>query len=130
MPHQLRTRFSIDQMAFDSGTAKLRPESQAQLNNIAAILTNCPSVHLDIAGYTDRVGDAESNLLSRRRANAVVAQLVSKGVSPDRLTAAGYGEEGALACNTSEEGRAKNRRFAIRVTQSENAWKQSQVRKQ
>src|SRR5206468_1795031 len=48
--------FSMDRISFDSGSATLRPESQAQLNNIATVLTNCPSVHLEIAGYTDNVG--------------------------------------------------------------------------
>jgi outer membrane protein OmpA-like peptidoglycan-associated protein len=111
------TWFNIEEAAFDSGSTKLRPEAEAQLNNVATILASCPSVRLDVAGYTDSVGNAESNLrLSRNRANAVVADLASKGVSPDRLTAEGYGEE-AVADNSSEQGRAQNRRFAIRVTQ-------------
>ena len=112
------TWFGFDQLVFETGSAKLKPESQAQLNNIAAILTNCPSVHLEIAGYTDNVGSAEPNLrLSRNRASSVVAQLVGKGVSPDRLTAKGYGEEYPVADNGAEAGRAQNRRVAVRVTQ-------------
>ena len=112
------TWFGFDQLVFETGSAKLKPESQAQLNNIAAILTNCPSVHLEIAGYTDHIGNAAANLhLSRNRASSVVAQLVSKGVSPDRLTARGYGEEYPVADNAAEEGRAQNRRVAMRVTQ-------------
>jgi outer membrane protein OmpA-like peptidoglycan-associated protein len=88
-----------------------------QLNNIATVLTNCASVHLDIAGYTDNVGSAESNLrLSQNRAKTVVAQLVGKGVSPDRLTTEGYGEEDAVADNSTEQGRAQNRRVAMRVS--------------
>jgi outer membrane protein OmpA-like peptidoglycan-associated protein len=110
--------FTFDRLAFDTGSATLRPESQAQLNNIAAVLTNCPSVHLKIAGYTDNVGAAEPNLrLSRNRANSVMAQLVSNGVSPDHLTAEGYGQESPVADNASEEGRARNRRVAMLVTQ-------------
>jgi OOP family OmpA-OmpF porin len=112
------TWFNFDQLMFDTGSATLRPESQGQLNNIAALLTSCPSVRMTIAGYTDNVGDAESNLrLSENRAKSVVAQLVRKGVSPDRLTAGGYGEEYPIADNSSEEGRAQNRRVAMRVTQ-------------
>ncbi len=112
------TWFGFDQLVFETGSAKLKPESQTQLNNIAAILTNCPSVHLEIAGYTDNVGSAEPNLrLSRNRASSVVAQLVGKGVSPDRLTALGYGEEYPVADNAAEAGRAQNRRVAVRVTQ-------------
>ena len=112
------TWFGFDQLVFETGSAKLKPESQTQLNNIAAILTNCPSVHLEIAGYTDNVGSAEPNLrLSRNRASSVMAQLVGKGVSPDRLTALGYGEEYPVADNAAEAGRAQNRRVAVRVTQ-------------
>ena len=112
------TWFNFDQLVFDTGSATLRTESKGQLNNIAALLTSCPSVRVTIAGYTDNVGAAEPNLrLSRNRAENVVAQLVSKGVSPDRLTAKGYGEEYPIADNSSEEGRSQNRRVAMRVTQ-------------
>jgi outer membrane protein OmpA-like peptidoglycan-associated protein len=110
--------FNFDQLVFDTGSATLRPESQRQLNNIAALLTSCPSVRVTIAGYTDNVGAAEPNLrLSRNRAESVVAQLVRKGVSADRLTAKGYGEEYPIADNSSEEGRLQNRHVAMRVTQ-------------
>jgi outer membrane protein OmpA-like peptidoglycan-associated protein len=112
------TWFDLDQMRFDTGSARIRPESQAQLNNIGAILTNCPTVHMIVGGYTDNVGNADANLrLSRSRANAVVNQLVSKGVSADCLTAEGYGEENPAADNSTADGRAQNRRVAIRVTQ-------------
>jgi outer membrane protein OmpA-like peptidoglycan-associated protein len=115
---QKTTWFNMDQMTFDTGSATMRPESQEQLNNIAAILTNCPKVHMTIAGYTDNVGNPEANLrLSRDRANAVITQLVSKGVSPDCLTAEGYAEENPVADNSTSEGRAQNRRVAMLVTQ-------------
>jgi outer membrane protein OmpA-like peptidoglycan-associated protein len=107
---------NMDQMAFATGSATLRPESAAQLNTIATVMTNCPSVHLEIAGYTDDVGAGESNLrLSQRRANAVVALLIKDGVPRDRLMARGYGEEYPQADNSTAEGRDENRRVAKRV---------------
>jgi outer membrane protein OmpA-like peptidoglycan-associated protein len=110
------TWFTMDQIAFDTGSATLKPASQAQLDNIATVLNHCPGIRLDIAGYTDNVGSAQSNLrLSRNRANTVVAMLVKKGVPRDRLNAEGYGEEDPVADNSIEQGRAQNRRAAMRV---------------
>jgi outer membrane protein OmpA-like peptidoglycan-associated protein len=110
------TWFTMDQIAFDTGSATLKPASQTQLNNIATVLNSCPGVRLDIAGYTDNVGSAEQNLrLSRRRANNVVAVLVKEGVPKDRFNAEGYGEEDPIADNSIEQGRAQNRRVAMRV---------------
>jgi outer membrane protein OmpA-like peptidoglycan-associated protein len=81
-------------------------------------MTNCPGVHLEIAGYTDNVGSGDANLrLSRNRANAVVAQLVKEGVPRDRLMARGFGEEYPQADNATAEGRAENRRVAMKVIQ-------------
>jgi OOP family OmpA-OmpF porin len=115
---KVATWLNIDQLSFATGSSKLKPGSQAELDNVAAILNNCPNVRMTIAGYTDSVGSADSNLrLSRNRANAIVAQLVGKGISSDRLVAEGYGQEYPVADNTTEEGRAQNRRVAIRVTQ-------------
>lgn len=112
------TWFNTDQLLFDSGSAKLKAGSQSELGNIATILTNCPNVRMTIAGYTDSVGAPDANLrLSRSRANAVVAQLVNRGVSPDRLVAEGYGERNPVADDATAEGRAQNRRVAMRVTQ-------------
>jgi len=112
------TWLNIDRLSFDTGSARLRPDSQAQLNNIAAILANCPNVHMTVAGYTDNVGNDDGNLrLSRDRANSVIAQLVAKGASRDCLDAEGYGKENPVADNSTAEGRAQNRRVAMRVTQ-------------
>lgn len=112
------TWFYTDQLSFATGSATLKPGSQAEIDNIAAILANCPSVNMTIAAFTDNEGTAEANLrLSRNRANSVVAQLVAKGVSPDRLVAEGHGEEYPVADNGTAEGRAQNRRVAMRVTQ-------------
>jgi K(+)-stimulated pyrophosphate-energized sodium pump len=75
-------------------------------------------VHVKVGGYTDNTGDAQYNLrLSQDRADNVVAELVSLGIASDRLEAQGYGEQYPVADNGSPEGRAKNRRISMRVTQ-------------
>jgi len=71
-----------------------------------------------IGGYTDNVGSAASNLaLSQERADSVRSQLVSMGVDADRLTAEGYGEEHPVGDNSTDAGRAMNRRISMLVTQ-------------
>jgi outer membrane protein OmpA-like peptidoglycan-associated protein len=110
--------FDFDRLKFDSGSATLRLESRAQLDNIAAILTAYPNVHVNIAAFTDSVGSGESNLkLSRVRADSVRTELVARGISPKRVTAQGFGEQNAAADNSTEGGRARNRRASLQVTQ-------------
>jgi outer membrane protein OmpA-like peptidoglycan-associated protein len=109
--------FDFDRLVFDPDSATLRPESREQLQNIAAILKAYPGVRVKIGGYTDSTGDAGANLrLSQARASSVASELNRLGVSSDRLQAEGYGAQHPVADNSTEEGRAKNRRTAIRVT--------------
>jgi OmpA-OmpF porin, OOP family len=108
----------FDRLTFDSGSAVLRSDSAEQLNNIAAILKAYPNVRLRVAGHTDNVGTAEENMkLSRARAATVKAELVSRGINPDRLMTEGFGEMNALSSNTTSDGRATNRRVALQVSQ-------------
>jgi OOP family OmpA-OmpF porin len=112
------TWFDFDRLTFDTDSAQLRPESQEQLQNIAEILRAYPNVRVTVGGYTDNTGDAAHNLqLSQDRANGVVDQLVALGISRDRLEARGYGEQFPVGDNATAEGRAKNRRISMRVTQ-------------
>jgi outer membrane protein OmpA-like peptidoglycan-associated protein len=110
--------FNFDHLLFNTNSATLRPGSQEQLGNIAAILRAYPNVHIKIGGHTDNIGSSQQNLkLSQQRANGVMAQLVVLGISPDRLEAQGYGDQAPVAANTTAEGRAKNRRISMSVTQ-------------
>lgn len=112
------TWFDFDRLYFRPGSASLLPESQEQLNNIAAILAAYPNVRLKVGGFTDNVGSADRNLqMSRDRANTVVTELVRRGISPDRLAPEGYGEQEPIADNSTQEGRARNRRVSMMVTQ-------------
>jgi outer membrane protein OmpA-like peptidoglycan-associated protein len=112
------TWFDFDRLLFDTGSATLKPQSEEQLHNIAAILKAYPTVHLKIGGYTDNVGSPASNLrLSQDRATNVMSELVRLGVAQGRLSAQGYGEEHTVDNNSTEAGRALNRRISMLVTQ-------------
>lgn len=110
------TWFDFDRLLFATGSAKLLDSSRDQLQAVAAILAAFPAVKLKLGGYTDNVGDAAANqALSERRATEVRAALVALGVSGDRLTAEGYGEQHPVGDNATAEGRARNRRISMRV---------------
>jgi len=112
------TWFNFDRLTFDTGKATLQPSSEEQLNNIAEILKAYPNVHLKLGGYTDNTGDAAANMaLSTARAKNVMDALVAKGIDASRLASEGYGDQYPVGDNSTEEGRQKNRRIALRVTQ-------------
>jgi outer membrane protein OmpA-like peptidoglycan-associated protein len=101
-------------LKFDTGSSRLRPESQEQLNRIAGMLAADPSFRMKANGYTDNVGNADKNMaLSQQRANSVVAVLVDKGISSDRCMSEGHGEQDPVADNSTKEGRAENRRVTV-----------------
>ena len=84
---------------------------------MAAILKAFPTVELKLGGYTDNTGDAAANLkLSDDRAKNVMARLVEMGVAASRLQAEGYGQEHPVADNSTDLGKAMNRRIDVRVT--------------
>lgn len=111
------TWFTFDGLEFETGSATLKASSQARLQQIAAIMKAYPSVNIKIGGYTDNVGDPQTNLkISGERAKATLQALVNMGVAANRMEAEGYGEQHPVADNATEEGRQKNRRVDIRVT--------------
>ncbi|MDZ7739198.1 MAG: FISUMP domain-containing protein [Bacteroidales bacterium] len=96
---------------FDVGKASLRPESMGVMNEIYKMLSEHPDVNVSIEGHTDSDGDNDLNQkLSEDRAETVMKQLVSMGLSKDRLSFRGYGESKPVAPNDSPEGKASNRR--------------------
>ena len=112
------TWFDFDRLLFDTGSATLQPQSDDQLRAVAAILKAYPNAHVKIGGYTDNVGSPEDNLrLSEERAANVRAQLIGLGVQPDRVEAEGYGETHPVGDNSTETGRAMNRRISMLVTE-------------
>jgi len=101
---------------FGTGSMNLRPESAAQLKEFASALGPIPDAHVMVNGYTDNVGSAASNMrLSEERANAVKADLVRMGITPDRISAQGFGEQNPIADNGTAEGRGTNRRVTVGI---------------
>ena len=101
---------------FDS--AKIEPEFEPVLDVAVDELKANPDVRVEVAGHTDSVGSDEYNqALSERRAESVQAYLVSRGISPSRIEAVGFGETQPVASNDTAEGRANNRRVEIKVLQ-------------
>jgi outer membrane protein OmpA-like peptidoglycan-associated protein len=101
---------------FDTGSKNLNTESDARLNGIASAMTTNRDAHVNVNGYTDNVGNPASNIqLSQGRADTVKADLVNKGISAERITAKGYGEDNPIADNATTRGRASNRRVTVVV---------------
>ena len=101
-------------ISFDIGSAAIKPQLRAVLDPFANSLRDDPTARLMIVGHTDNTGsDAVNNPLSVERANSVRDYLTSRGVSGMRVETAGRGEREPVAENTTEAGRAKNRRVEI-----------------
>ena len=101
---------------FDFDRAGLHDAGRALLDEVVEIAALCPDVAVEVTGHTDAVGDKDYNVtLSEERAKAVVAYLVSKGVESERLSAVGLGFSQPIADNSTEEGRAQNRRIEFRA---------------
>lgn len=103
--------FVINNLYYNTNSADLKSESFIVLESFAEYLKENPTISIEIQGHTDNVGNAKANeALSANRAYTVKAFLEEKGVEGSRITAKGYGAAKPIAENTTESGRAKNRR--------------------
>jgi outer membrane protein OmpA-like peptidoglycan-associated protein len=101
---------------FESSNLVLTPQAQTDLLDVFNIMSQKPSMKVEVGGYTDSVGDPMVNIrLSVDRANYVKEQLVKVGISADRIIVQGHGPTDFVADNKTPEGRALNRRVEITV---------------
>lgn len=107
---------AFDNLQFETGKDVIKSSSFESLDNLAKLLIDKPEWKLQIAGHTDDVGKAQSNLiLSKKRAEAVKKYIADKGVDTDRISALYFGETQPIAENDTAEGRAKNRRVEMNI---------------
>jgi len=110
--------FVFDHLNFETDSTQLTADSQSTVTNLSQILGAYPTTQVQLSGHTDNTGAADANQrLSLDRANAVKQLLVDRGIAADRITTTGYGQDRPIASNDTEEGRAKNRRLELTVTQ-------------
>ena len=117
-PRLEQYNFNAKNVQFATGKATLTKGATAELDKLVTILNEHPTLKISIDGYTDNTGKAATNLtLSQKRADAVKAYLVKKGISADILSATGHGIESPVADNKTATGRAQNRRVEFSVVQ-------------
>lgn len=101
-------------LLFATGKAELAEGGVQKIDQLAHFLNEHTDRRVEIDGYTDSVGSHSYNLdLSQRRANAVQAALVARGIDASRITTQGFGEEYPVASNTNSGGRQLNRRVEV-----------------
>jgi outer membrane protein OmpA-like peptidoglycan-associated protein len=111
----LERRMALEGIQFRTGSADILPSSERTLQQAVQILRDNPNVRIEVGGHTDNVGSAPVNRrLSTQRAQAVRAWLIDQGVPGNRLVARGYGDSQPAQDNSTESGRAANRRIEFR----------------
>ena len=113
---EIKDVITLPGVNFETGIDRLLPGAEYLLRDAAATLNKYPELHIEVAGYTDNVGNDDLNLgLSLRRAKTVRDFLIRYGVAANRLVFRGYGESQPIADNATAAGRAMNRRVELRL---------------
>ena len=108
---------NMSDVLFDFNKYSLKPDAREKLAKVSGILLAYPDLKMQVEGYTDNIGSDEYNQkLSEERAGAVRDYLVSQSVTDANVTAAGYGKSDPVADNSTNAGRAENRRVQMVVS--------------
>lgn len=109
----------LEPVQFETGTAELKQESFALLDEVVGVMLDAPDIRIAVHGHTDsRGGLALNRDLSQRRAQAVVKYLTDKGIAFERLEARGFGPDKPISTNDTPEGRALNRRVEFKILEA------------
>ena len=99
---------------FDTAKSDIKPESQPAIQEVVKMLKGSPALKVWVVGHTDNVGTADANVaLSNARAASVAKALAAAAIDARRLTAHGDGPFAPVSANTTDEGRARNRRVEL-----------------
>lgn len=106
--------WTLDNVLFDFDKSVIKPAAYPLLDEVVVILEKNPAMSIELQGHTDNIGTKAYNMaLSLRRANAVAAYLVDKGILRNRMATTGYGYSNPVALNGTDFGRSLNRRVEI-----------------
>ena len=115
-PIEVNANVILKNIFFETNQYTLQPQSTAELDKLVDLLTENPTLRIQINGHTDNVGKAADNLaLSNNRAKAVVTYLLSKQIPAARLSFKGFGASKPIADNSTDTGKAQNRRTELQV---------------
>ncbi|ADU67357.1 OmpA family lipoprotein [Pantoea sp. At-9b] len=104
-------------VTFDSSSSNLKPAGANTLTGVAMVLKEYPKTAVNVTGYTDSTGTRALNMrLSQQRAESVASALIVQGVEANRLRTQGLGPDNPVASNSTEAGKAQNRRVEITLT--------------
>lgn len=116
LPIEENVTIILNNVFFDFNSHILRDNSKQELNRIVSMMTERPTMLVEIAGHTDASGpDTYNMILSERRAKSVAGYLVSQGISSTRIQVAFYGETKPIADNATKAGQRKNRRVEFKI---------------
>lgn len=106
-----------DNVTFDTGSSSLKPAGANTLVGVAMVLKEYDKTAVNVVGHTDSTGSRETNMrLSQQRADSVASSLITQGVSASRIRTAGVGPDQPVASNSTEQGKAQNRRVTITLS--------------
>jgi flagellar motor protein MotB len=115
-PIEVGNKVVLNNIFFDTNRYDIKPDSKAELQKLIDFLTLNPTIHIEISGHTDDVGNKLTNqVLSENRSKSVYQYLINSGINPTRLVYKGYGETQPILPNTSDENRGKNRRTEFKI---------------
>jgi len=110
-----------ENITFDINSYVIKPQFRNTLDSVATVLKTYPDSTIVVSGHTDTTGnDAINNPLSVNRASSVESYLESQGISSSRITSRGFGSKQPIASNSTEAGRAQNRRVEIAIIANQN----------
>ena len=113
------SNITLRNVFFNTGKWEVKADSYSELERLVTLLNDVPTLKIEISGHTDNIGAASFNeLLSQKRADAVVNYLLAKGVDKKRLSAKGYGQSNPVDSNETAEGRAANRRTEFEIVEN------------
>ena len=108
--------YKMETVNFETNSSSLKPESYTELDKLVKMMQTDPTMKVKVLGHTDYIASENYNQwLSEKRAKRVADYLISKGVAAGNISSIGFGKRAPIADNTTEEGRAKNRRVEIQV---------------